>query len=165
MIDLFDLDPKTARDASADPFTDLACAACMGWRIETTDPRCSHGPSHKLTDGDQSVSMDGALKVVEGVHTPAYISVSQSPIGAHRAREWIRKQGRLPCVSHTQDGYIAGITIEHTVRANKSEHLATARLLLLLVAKGVVEPDIVPGEIKDYNDEYTNHLMEKVRNG
>jgi hypothetical protein len=117
-----------ARSAEAGAETDQRCARVMGWTTEAGTP---------IREGDDVAPSQ---------------RVSRTAEGAHQAREWLRGEGfdvrmrlrdeawRQPSITMAAFGDRHGFVSRSAGWVNaKTEHLATARLVLVLAAKGVLD--------------------------
>ena len=112
------LTPDAARNAEAGPETDRLVHIVKGASAEKTMP------------------------VARFEDCSDCLQYSRTPEGAYRAREWLRERVDRAVVVYSSDDPCAGLAgyggPNPAVYA-PTEHLATARLLLLLAAEGVLE--------------------------
>lgn len=128
--DLDDLTTEQARRVEAGDRTDLLCAKVMGFRWEQITYH-----QHKMSGRETMIEKGWRI--------------SRLSQGAHRAREWLREQYKHRSVivagkKHSEEGrgYEAAIRSvggEETFVLAPTEHLATARLILVLAAIGELE--------------------------
>jgi len=97
-----------------------------------------------MTDGDRSFVIHGGADEVrarDGI--PDRLAFSRNPSAAHRARQWVRDQGYRVSIKNYNNSptliATAGSEDLWSTASSDNEHLATARLLLLLAAEGVIE--------------------------
>ena len=162
----FDLTPDQARQIEAGAECDRLYMKARGWRVEEIDDVRDPYPFKAISPNGKTIKAAGAYGTMK---VPKQLQVSRTAEAAHRAEQWI--QSRIDdeaAVGAAQTGmgtayawYSPKATVDcelgmtlpgeerstglaffdpTTVYADNTK-LARARLLLLLVAEGVIEPE------------------------
>ncbi|MFB6374090.1 MAG: hypothetical protein ABEN55_13475 [Bradymonadaceae bacterium] len=119
------LTPELAREAPAGPETDRLCLQVMGWSVEQTTNAAGEPTGYVWRHDDRDPHFPATDTV------PRVLRISRTSSGAYRAREWLREHA--PGKVDPLTGMVS-LMYEQEI----DEHLATARLLLLLYAEGVL---------------------------
>ena len=136
-----DISPEDVREMSSGTTVDWLCKFVMGWKYR--DPMGEGRRRWFRPDGTQYVDWDNPRR------EPC--QVSRDARAALTTREWLREQGfnvgfRLPLESsrHPSDSPVCAIAVNFSISNDEwqaygsDENIATARLLLVLHAEGVL---------------------------
>lgn len=110
---------------------------------ELTEEQARSVEAGPVTDNLCLLVMDVPFGDMRDAETNDALRTSRTAKGAHRAREWLREKGARLRLSDQDDHSVAifanGLTVVGVCVSAPTEHLATARLLLVLAATGELE--------------------------